>query len=95
MTAAHTIQERFLEFHDDHPEVYAAVVQFARQAKERGRKRFGVKMIWERARWYLAIERAGEDYKLNNNYHSRYARLVMAQEPDLADFFETRELRAE
>lgn len=90
-----TIQERFLEFHKAHPEVYAAVVRFARDARERGRRRFGIKMIWERARWYLTIEHHSDDYKLNNNYHSRYARLVMTQEPDLADFFATRELRTQ
>jgi hypothetical protein len=90
-----SIQERFLVFHKDHPEVYAACVRFAREAKARGFQHFGIRVIWERARWYLTIERTDGDYKLNDHYHSRYARLIMQQEPDLADFFETRELQAD
>ena len=35
--------------------------------------------------------RKGKDFKLNNNYVSRYARLIMAQEADLEGVFETRE----
>ncbi len=34
------------------------------------------------------------DFKLNNNLHSRYARLIMASEPDLAEVFRTRGLRS-
>ena len=30
-------------------------------------------------------------FKLNNNFTAHYARLLMAQEPDLEGFFETRE----
>lgn len=89
-----TIQERFADFHARHPEVYAAIVRFAREVQSRGHHKFGIAFIWERARWYLAIEKS-EDYKLNNNYRSRYARLVMEREQDLDGFFDTRELRAD
>jgi hypothetical protein len=48
-------------------------------------------------RWNRAI--AGlpdprEDFKLNDHYTSRYARLIVAHEPDLAELFELRRLRA-
>ncbi len=90
-----SIQERFEDFHARHPEVYGAVVRFAREVKQRGFKKFGIRVIWERARWFLTIERDNEEYKLNDHYHSRYARLIMANEADLAGFFQTRELRAD
>ena len=83
-----------MAFHAAHPEVYAAVVRFAREVRGRGFKRFGMRAIWERARWFLAIESEEGEYRLNDNFISRYARLVMQQEPDLVDFFEVRELRA-
>ena len=35
-----------------------------------------------------------ETYELNNNYHSRYARLIMQKEPGLAGIFDTRELKS-
>ena len=34
------------------------------------------------------------EFKLNNDFTSRYARLIMQQEPDLEDFFEVRVLRS-
>ena len=36
----------------------------------------------------------GSDFKLNDHYHSRYARLVMAKEADLREMFDVRELRS-
>ena len=44
----------------------------------------------------LAVRRATTDehsgFKLNNNYRSRYARLIMEQEADLEGVFQIREL---
>lgn len=92
-----TIQQRFLDYHRANPEIYRLIVFYARQAKRSGhRARYGMKVIFERVRWHVEIETLSlDDYKLNNDFSSRYARLVMEQEPDLADFFETRELKAD
>lgn len=92
-----TAGERFWRFHEQHPLVYQLLVRFAREWKRAGHRRCGIKMLWERVRWEVGIEGlpdSSDDWKLNNNYHSRYARLMMRQEPDLAGFFETRELRS-
>lgn len=95
---AGTIQARFEAFHAAHPEVYRMLLRFARQyVQATGRSKVGIRMLWERMRWEVHI--AGlpdknEDFKLNDHYHSRYARLL-AREPDLANAFELRELRAE
>lgn len=91
-----SLQERFMRFHRAHPEVYAALVRLARQARSRRPdRRLGIKQLFEVVRWEMHVapdER--ETFKLNNNMTSRYARLIAAQEPDLADAFELRELRA-
>ncbi|MCP4448536.1 MAG: hypothetical protein GY811_24845 [Myxococcales bacterium] len=37
-----------------------------------------------------SLRTSGRDFKLNNSYTSRYARLIVDREPDLADLFELR-----
>ena len=91
-----SIEARFWRFHQAHPEVYAELVRLARMARSRV-DRVGIKMLWERLRWSVAIEGladAHEPYLLNNNYTSRYSRLIMERERDLDGFFETREVRS-
>lgn len=90
-----TIEDTFWEFHAANPQVYDRVVQMARTAKARGRRKLGMKMIFEVIRWETFLRTNDADgFKLNNNYTSFYARLVMDREPDLDGIFETREQRA-
>ncbi len=89
------IQEAFDRFHRENPHVYATLVRLARKYRDRVGTTPGMKMLWEVSRWTVAMEtRDTSVFKLNNNMTSRYARLIMEQEPDLADAFETRRLRA-
>ena len=88
-----TLDETFEEFHERNPHIYHRLVEYALMVKRAGRK-IGMKALFERLRWdYMIQTRFKGDYKLNNNYTSRYARLLMEQEPELDGFFETRELR--
>lgn len=88
------IQRRFLAFHQANPHVYEAIVHYAREAKAAGARRVGMAAIFERLRWDDLIATGGScGFRLNDQHTSRYARLVMAQEPDLAGLFEIRELR--
>lgn len=89
-----TIDAQFAAFHRDNPAVYATLVRLAREARVAGKSKVGIKALWERMRWDLWLATHGDDFKLNNNLTSRYARLIAAQEPDLAGMFETRKLRA-
>lgn len=89
-----SIQQRFERFHEANPHVYRALVGMARDLKHRGRSRIGIGMLYEVLRWHYAMATGGSDFKLNNNYRSRYARLIEAQEADLAGVFEKRELLA-
>lgn len=90
-----TIQERFEDFHKRHPEVYAYLVALCFELRRRGFHHYGMRAIYERARWHFQVEKdLGEEFKLNDHYHSRYARLIMANYPEeLGDFFELRELK--
>lgn len=91
-----TIDERFNAFHQANPHIYQALATLARQFLATGHRRLGIKMLWERLRWEMAIHADTDDgaYHLNNIYTSRYARLLSEQEPDLHGCFELRELRA-
>ena len=89
-----TIRQAWEEFDRANPQIYRELVRLARVwVDKRPDHRLGIKMLFERLRWDLAIKTTGEPLKLNNNYHALYARKIMAQEPDLADLFETRRLR--
>ena len=91
-----SIQQQFHEFHEANPWVYQEMVKLARRAKARGAQKVGIGMLTEIVRWRRAI--ATQDwnsgFKINNSYRSRYARLIMQQEPDLDGVFDTRELKA-
>lgn len=82
------IVEKFFKYHNENPHVYGLVKRFAYEAKNSGRTRFGIKMIWERMRWYMTIETNDDKFKLCNDYHSCYARLLMTDDPSFEKFFQ-------
>lgn len=88
-----TIREQFEAFHAEHPEVYGELVKVSRQVRGR-RAHWSIGAAFEVVRYYRMIgPDEGEPFLLNNNYRSYYARLIMANEPDLEGFFALRELR--
>lgn len=88
------LDDQFFDFHVDNPVVYDELVRLAREAQAAGKGRCGIRMLWEVARWNLWLKTDGSVFKLDNNLHSRYARFIMACEPDLADMFVVRNLRS-
>ena len=88
------IDDRFNEFNANHPHIFDLFCRFALQVKERGKK-IGAKAIAERMRWEIYFERAEwEEYKINNNYISRYARLAVEKYPDLITVFNFRSVKS-
>lgn len=90
------IDAAFWRFHGQHPEVAEHLLRLCRQWVGAGKGRWSIKGAFEVLRWERKI--AGlpdptEDWKLNNNYHSRYARLLMREHPELDGLFELRELK--
>ena len=90
-----TIGERFATFDADYPQVYRMMVGFARQARRRGFKVYGMKAIIERARWETAMTWGPdvEGFKMNNDFAPLYARKIMSEHPDLDGFFRIRRRR--
>lgn len=90
-----TIQERFDAWLAANPDVYTEIVRLARQAKDAGRNRCGMKELWEVARWHLKLKTRGDERRLNNDFCAPAVRLIQEREPDLAHLFETRRRRTE
>jgi hypothetical protein len=89
------IQQRFEEFHAANPAVYAELAKLARRAKARGQQRVGIELLFAIVRWRRMMATTGDNgFKLNDHFTSRYARLLMEQEPDLDGMFETRRLKS-
>ena len=91
-----TIQDKFEAFHEKNPHVYANLVKLARQLHEKGHDVIGIGMLFEVLRWnfMLKTDDPNSVFKLNNNYRSRYARLIMDTEKDLDGIFAGREVKS-
>lgn len=85
----------FAEHHQAHPEIYDELLRLARRWKAAGHTHCSINMLFEIVRYESGlVQRTGDGPALNNNLRSRYARLLMWNEPDLAGLFETRSLRS-
>lgn len=85
-------ERQFAHFNTNHPEVYETLVDLARLVRRQGFRRYSIKSLFEQLRWHYQMEKGDRNFKLNNNWHSLYARLIMDREKDLKGFFETRTL---
>lgn len=92
-----TLDEQFWSFHTKHPDVYLQLRDLCDEWRSHGGARWSIKGAFEVLRWQRHIDGLPDEHEaflLNNNYTSRYARLLMELNPDLAGIFETRELHA-
>ncbi len=92
-----TIDERFADFHAKNPHVYRNLVMlaFEDEGKPKDKKRSISALIEDlRYEYEDRTEFDPKDYKINNNFASRYSRLIMANEPRLAGQFEVRRLKS-
>lgn len=89
-----TIQEQFEQFHAANPWVFDALVERLEAARDDGATRVGIKHLFEVLRWDYRRATRSDDWRLNNNYTSRYARLIAERRPELAGLLEMRGLKA-
>lgn len=82
--------ERFEHFHRHNPAVYGVIVQKAREWRAADNGKLGMSLLFGMVRWVLALQTKGDPYRINDHYVPYYSRLVMWQEPDLADLFDLR-----
>jgi len=84
------ITENFRQFHHDNPRVYQRLVELSFELLNRGHEKYSINGLFEVMRWEEAIRTRGSMFKLNNNYRSIYARMIMENEIRLSDFFNIR-----
>jgi hypothetical protein len=54
-----TLEERFEKFHEGNPHVASMLTQMALQLKDKGRRHFGMKALFETLRFWTALETTG------------------------------------
>lgn len=71
-----SIQAAFDKFHAENPEVFEAMITYARALRRAGHERLSIALLAERVRWDRLISTTGDQYKLNNNFKAVYVRLL-------------------
>lgn len=89
-----TIADRFETFHADNPWVFQALEALTQGWLAKGHRRVGVKQMFEVIRWQYGMTTGDQGFRCNNDFTSRYARLLIDRHPEWADAIETRRLRA-
>ncbi|GAA1353486.1 hypothetical protein [Streptomyces beijiangensis] len=89
-----SIQVHFESFHELNPWVHRQLASMTEDCINRGFDRIGIGMLFELLRWRYGAATRGDEFRLNNNYRSRYVRLLIDEHPEWACLFETRTLRA-
>lgn len=91
-----SLVERFEQHHRDNPIVYETLLKLARTwISRRPGTKLGIAMLYENARWEIALATSDPEFKLNNNFKAFYARLLEIQEPELRGIFEFRDSEAD
>ncbi|GAA1919907.1 hypothetical protein [Streptantibioticus ferralitis] len=94
-TATATIQQQFEEFHRLNPWVLKALESLTADYLARGARRVGIGMLFEVLRWRYTTATEGDEFRLNNNFRSRYVRLIVERHPQWQSAFEVRSLRTD
>lgn len=63
------------------------------EMKRRGLRQWSSKAAFEAMRFMATLQSVGDDYKLPNDYTSRFSRKAMKEVPELDGFFEVRRLQ--
>lgn len=100
-TREQEMREQCEAFHNKHPEVWRLFVRFTKELIAAGHRHYSAKGIFERIRWEQDVVRQKgcivfqkQQFKLNNNYSSFYARRFMRMFPDHDGFFRTRKRKS-
>ena len=84
-----------MQFDAEHPDVYEAFKRHAVEIKKH-RAYYSADAIMSRVRWEhdTSAHHADREFKVNNNFTSRYSRKLIAEHPEFAGFFRLRALRS-
>ena len=88
------VDMKFFKYHKESPHIFNLFVAFSKEIKAKGYKTYSMRTIMHRIRWHVDITTNDPDgFKMNNNYSSRYARMLANEYPDFKDFFKNRRMK--
>lgn len=93
--AGETIQDRFEAFHALNPWVCAELERMTADCIGARFSKIGIGMLFEIVRYRYGRATVGDDFRLNNDFRSRYVRLLLQQHPEWTRYFEVRALRSD
>ena len=88
-----TLEQQFAAFHRSNPHVYEALVAEARELKKLGVRQISIRDLVAFVRRENIRIRRTDDFRINNNHTSRFARLIIEKHPELRDVIAVRELK--
>ena len=86
-------EQAFRQFDSDNPHIFLALKEMALALKRAGHERWGMRNLYEKLRYDLAMKSTETAPTLNNCHAPFYARKLMADFEELREFFEVRERR--
>lgn len=89
-----SIDQRFAEWLEANPTVFQEFVDIALKWKHEGHDRWSADAILAVIRWRRMELKGDSGFRCNDHFTSRLSRRAMAEVPELAGFFETRELKS-
>lgn len=92
-TADHDLVTRFSEYHRQNPNVYEEFVRRAMDMRNAGRRKYSQWTIIQAIRWDHDLRTRGDVFKINNDFIALYARLMIHDHPEFANFFELRAMK--
>ncbi|MFD4394375.1 hypothetical protein [Kitasatospora sp. NPDC058478] len=95
-TQGASIQERFEHFHSVNPWVLTELERLTAECVEAKFAKVSLGMLFELVRYSYGRATLGDDdFRLNNDFRSRYARLLIDLHPEWAPRIEVRALRTD
>lgn len=96
-----SLDAQFVAFDSKNPAVYVAFKNLAEEMYKalvfKGKPvRIGAKAVWERIRWEIGLDTMntyGDEFKLDNDLVSRYARKLAKEDPRFLVAFQFRKLK--
>lgn len=83
----------FHAFNRANPWVVKELEKIAWEMLRSGRKKIGIQACIEIFRWETRRHTISHDFKINNNFASRYARLIHDRNPHWGQVFELRNIK--
>lgn len=85
-----SIMARYQAWDAANPTFYDRFKEYTLELINAGVTNFGVRLVWERLRWDSLLSTTGDEYKMNDHFHTIYARRFMDDHPQFGQLFRLR-----